>query len=495
MPNENTYIRTDQGLIKLKDLKAGNLIVQKNGYEIYESIDDIKINCLQGGKASALPLSYICVKYNEQKLEAITNTSRKLSLGEKENILTINDNLDFCLSNVEIGLTVPRVRRCCSSYSLSLINLPDLKESKYLFKDFLPLDGDLGYLFSVYIGDGWISGDRVCLASESSYIPDRIKDIINKYIINDMTLHISKVVAPHTFNEKESYCEKHTWSSKRFSALLGSNIGKGAYFKRLPPFWSTTPVDFRWGLISGLIDTDGSIAYNLEKGQTIVNYTTVSKDLANEIICLSHSLDLTGTITDTVTPKGRPCYVITFSQESIYKMKDKLMLTHPIKNHRLNSYIPNSGFKRNKYTPRLSIFRLAELRKSIGARRVRNRSGAFMTNDDDELTELKKRRSLYQVVYRIEKSGWILTRQTALEIINLNLPILLTPFWRKWVLLVENDEIEWEVISEVNSYSKANTIELLTCDLSPVLFDSGISTGIPLVESKITNKMKSSPIF
>ena len=244
----------------------------------------------------------------------------------------------------------------------------DAKESKYIWKDVLELNHDVGWLIANYIGDGWTShrsrNNQVILAQSNPDIVGEVKRIIMSYLLEgEVTFFIQKY--PHFYKGKPSYSEKLIFSSRSWASFIGSNIGHGAANKHLPEFWQVGDVEFRWGLMAGLIDSDGHVGINRTSlkpnHQVVVKYDTISKTLAQEIVELGHSLGLVGTINYVKTPLQDDAYVVTFNKDSISIMSQKLRL-------KTRKYIDilsgfKMGAKRNChiYSPIIIMERLKQL--------------------------------------------------------------------------------------------------------------------------------------
>ncbi len=439
-------IRTRVGLTNLGDFPRTDLIEVKGNVELYEVPEGVEVLAVWNGKKQWLKPTMFSIHKNLNMLEVTTNTSRTIHCSDDHTLVTVDENLEYKREAAAKGLTIPRLRTPISEKPgqrpLLEICLPKVDEHKYSFEDKIPLGYEFGYLNGVYVSDGWTNTNiehlnTISFASDS---------VVNLYCKSP--IHMGTVKNPHDFDGHKSFSMKHTWRSSRFAEYFREAIGQGSQNKHLPPFWMESPEAFRWGLLAGLIDTDGSIAQS--KRQTIINYTTVSRALAYEVVALGHSLDLTCSVCITQTPQGDECYVVVFTQESIERMQKRLLLQTPEKAKRLASFIPGESYKRNKYTPKLSEERLQELRRLIGSPRLKSKSGKPTTEDPKKIAEIRKRRSLYSILYRVEKENTAITEPTARDIFEM-LPELFVedPFWAKWRQMVLDKEIEWELITEI----------------------------------------------
>lgn len=454
MPH-NGSIRTRTELVNLAEFPRTELIETKGNVEYYRVPEGVEVLTVRDGEIQWLKPDMFSVHKDLEMVEVETNTSRTVHCSTDHSLITVDEELNYIDHAPKTGLTIPRLRKAISENEgyelLGLIALPKAEEAKYVFQNEILLDFKFGYLNGIYVGDGWTNTAKgkenaLSLASDSYEVSDEVKRIASSYC--NQEVHISSVESPHDFDGHESFSIKHTWHSSRFAEYFRRAIGHGAHNKHLPPFWTQSPESFRWGLLSGLIDTDGSVAKN--KRQTNLSYTTVSRRLAYEIVALGHSLDLTCTVNISQTPRGEECYNVLFTQESIARMQQKLLLQTPKKAERLAKYKPGKDYKRNKYTPKLSAERLREIRDLVGCPRLKNKSGKPTTTDPDQIRKIKERQSLYQILRRVEMQDTAVTRPTALDLFEL-LPELFEndPFWNKWKTMVLDERIEWELVTKI----------------------------------------------
>jgi hypothetical protein len=108
-----------------------------------------------------------------------------------------------------------------------------------------------------------------------------------------------------------------------------SLFGHGAYNKTFPNYFLYTPADFRWGLLSGLIDTDGNVCvrYAMKKGKLgqnkSVSYATQSWALATNVQLLCMSLGINASLS-LCYRKGRYEFIVAMSTIDTYDMREYL---------------------------------------------------------------------------------------------------------------------------------------------------------------------------
>lgn len=464
MPFEgSSKIRYVYGLVNLEEFPKGKLLEEKGNKKIYSVPEGIEVLTVWNGEERWLKPESFHIHTDLNMLDVKTSSSRSIQCSDDHSLVTVDENLDYKRDKAELGMTIPRLKKSLRDENYNLLKripIEKKEESKYVFcKNDFELDYDFGYFIGVYVGDGWVSTtngkNNVCLASEASFIPNKIKEIISNYFVGE--LDICSVPSPHIFEGKESYCEKHTWSSKTFCSFLEKHINKGAENKHLPLFWMHTEDKFRWGMLSGLIDTDGSVTVTKSKGKNKngihITYNTNSKRLAYEVVGLANSLGLTATAVPTQTPKGKDHWVVTFSHDSIMLMQRRLLLQTPGKAKALSKLdLSTSRYETRKYTPKLSKERLVELRKAIGSPGFKNaKTGEIYPGlTESDVRRIKEIKCLNVTVNKFEKTNSALTLETAKKIFDLNLDIFKEEFWLKWKNMVLDEKIEWDVITEIN---------------------------------------------
>lgn len=496
--NSNTLVRYQYGVINLKDFPHGELIKSEGNKEVYKVPGDVQVLTVKDGHREWLPVESYSIHKGLSMVEVVTNTSRTIQCSLDNSLVTVDSNLDYQKCEPKAGITMPRLRKVVADDEIEVIRdiaLPSDtgarlgKAQQYAFPDILRLDYGLGYFHGAYIGDGWTNNGEleryaICFVTAHTEIADRLKAFVQGYNTGEKPVHFSRVENPHEFDGFKAHSTKYTWYSDRWAKYLKQHMHHGAINKNLPAFWMHAPEEFRWGLLAGLIDTDGSVSINTSKKrtapQTSAKYDTISQGLAYEIVALAHTLDLTASvlIAKRKTSAGNIAYTVQFTQEAIEVMQGKLLLSNPQKKERLAGFVPGRDYKRNKYTPPLTTARLVELSKSLGTARMALK-GPFkqsILQDPDnsktkteiekefrQLPEVKKIWSLRTMVSiskigspDLKKTKGIkgptpLSRPTAVDIINLDMSIFRDdPFWVKWKAMVLDESIEWEMITDIN---------------------------------------------
>lgn len=198
----------------------------------------------------------------------------------------------------------------------------------------ITLDKGFGHLLGLYIGDGWCDKNKnrkIHIASVDNGIVSAYRNYINTY------LRDKPINGYATGNNEHDYYSEYVSTHGKFSIDISNKVrrdiirlfGHGAYNKHIPHELLSSPMDFRWGLLSGLIDTDGSVSHRdiIKHGKLqqnkLVNYSTQSWQLARDVQSLSMSLGVCASITISMRKERREFTVVIGSMD-IYKLRHNL---------------------------------------------------------------------------------------------------------------------------------------------------------------------------
>lgn len=198
-------------------------------------------------------------------------------------------------------------------------------------------DYDLGQFIGLFAGDGWwdkpqYKGKVWCNRKlHIADVPGYNYAFVENYLKNKIKVKGYDVIERFIPKEQAKWCEG---DSRKFSIIfdqcdrvcdfltkiLGGERGNnhnGAGNKKLNIDFENSNYDFRKGLLAGLLSSDGSVSLNhaFKKERLIVNYSTISKQLAVDIKKLSDSLGVHTTLTFDKRPtkSGNKVYILSFS--------------------------------------------------------------------------------------------------------------------------------------------------------------------------------------
>ena len=434
------------GLVSLKNFPKSKLIKTEGNKEFYEVPDGIEVLTSWNGDFKWVKPTSFSVHKDLKMLIVRTHKGNTIECSDDASIVSVNDKLEYNRTKPYVGMTIPFIKD-------GLNKFVDKRKYKYVIESEgikFNLDKDFGYLFGAIIGDGWVNRDNVkhkqgsiMLASTTPEIKDKITSTMEKYGFDRKPYSID---TPHEFRGYDCFSTKHTWHWLPVASLLRKHIGHGAENKKLPNFWRNTSESFRWGLLAGLIDTDGTVVTDIN-GRVAVSYTTISHDLTYGYQALCNSLGLTAgvNIHFRKSRNGRPEYVISLTNDSIVKAKDKLPLQHPEKAKKLKEMNPKLDLELMKFTPNIPLDKLYELSRHIGCPKV-------IKNDEDRLTK-----QYYSKVADAIKKAKEYEYGMGYFTVSVIKPIMEkyksffdnSPYWSKFREMVLDENIEWEVIRSV----------------------------------------------
>lgn len=444
MINGNAKVMYNYGLVNLKDFPKGNLKEVKDNKEYYEVPDGIEVLTIWNGEYKWVKPETYSIHKNIKMLIVRTHTGNTIPCSEDNTIITVDGDLNYKRTNPSVGMTTPMLKGGISRYINSDNYTYEIKRYGIRYK----LNKNLGYLFGAIIGDGWVNhGDveqnAIILASVSMEMKNTITGVLKEYGYNGKPY--SKE-SPHEFDGHQCFSIKTTWYHKETAQFLRDEIGHGAYNKKLPSFWLNTTAKFRWGLLAGLLDTDGTVGTD-KNGRVSVSYYTVSEELAYGVQALCNSLGLTAGVSIFIRKNkdNRKEFTVSLTNTSIMLAKKKLDLKHPEKAKRLKEINPKLDLELTKFTPNVTIDKLYELSKHIGCPKV-------IKNDEDRVT-----RQYYYGVAEAIKKAKLTDHGMGYFTVAVIKPIMEKyksffdndAYWSKFRDMVLDENIEWEVVRSV----------------------------------------------
>lgn len=452
MPMSDKHrITYSNGLINLKDFPREELIKTEGNKEYYKVPENVEVLTMWEGELKWVHPESFSIHKNLTMLNVKTYKGATLQCSNDHSLVTLDEHLNYVRANPGIGMVMPKLKNSFDKYVRPGKLKYTIQEEGIEFK----LNFDLGYLFGVIIGDGWVdfpsdslkkrNMTAIMLASVHDSIKDKITNILKSYgYEGNLYTHTED----HEFDKSIYKHSKHTWYFKPIANLLRKYIGHGAMNKQLPSFWVNTSAGFRWGLYSGLIDTDGTVVISA-LGHKAISYSTTSQKLAYEISGLIHSLGMSSSTTVSQRKSGTIEYSIRSTLGTFKRAKDKLKLLNENKAKNLdliNTHLDN--VIEVEYTPTLPLYRLQELR-------------TFLNNQKDNASASKVSNV---IKVASEPYGGSFQKHVILDIITAY-PYFFKrdDFWSKYRDMVLDDTIEWVMIKEVTPLPEITEAYDLTC--------------------------------
>ena len=439
MPMSDKYrITYSNGLINLKDFPREELIKTEGNKEYYKVPENVEVLTMWEGELKWVHPESFSIHKNLTMLNVKTYKGATLQCSNDHSLITLDEHLNYIRANPEIGMVMPKLKNSFDKYVRPGKLKYTIQEEGVEFK----LNFDLGYLFGVMIGDGWVNnGERSILSKDSEVILSTGHDnIISK---------VSEILKSYGCESNSEYKRsRHTWHFKPVAKLLHKYIGHSVGNKQLPSFWTNTSSGYRWGLYSGLIDTNGTITISAMNRMT-VGYSTTSQKLAYDISGLIHSLGMSSSVTASQRKTGTIEYSIRSTLGTFKRAKGKLKLLNENKAKNLeliHNHLDN--VIEVEYTPTLPLYRLQELR-------------TFLNNQKDNASASKVSNV---IKVASEVYGGSFPKHVILDIITAY-PYFFKKddFWSKYKDMVLDETIEWVMIKEVTPLPEITEAYDLTC--------------------------------
>lgn len=361
--------------------------------------------------------------------QVITDDDERAVYGLKPNTLELTRSRP----TDAIGMIVP-VAKSTAALCNENETIKSVKGSGAL-KAEIPLNKNVGYVIGALIGDGWYDtrdnyGTPRPVAVNLAGIG---KAVIAKYKSSLLDIfvqmpHIGHVIGTESYGRSE----KHIISSTDYADLVAPLIGKGAKNKHLPPFWFKATRDFKIGLLSGLLDTDGSISVSngKNKPQLMINFSSISIRLLQELQQLLLTLNIRSRITfGKKTSANNDYWTLNISSVDFYRIKDEINTAHEKNIVALNSCKPDETAPSYVKTDKIPI--TDEIIKKLMKKLASN----------------EQCRGVYAALSRA-KADYTISRGSARQAIELSDNIELP---QEWLNIVNNDEVCWTVVESVEN--------------------------------------------
>ncbi len=327
------------------------------------------------------------------------------------------------------------------------------------------LTEELGYFVGASVGDGWtdakFSTEDGWATTGGSYgsfhLANIDQDIVDAWAVGANQLVDSDVLLSVYFNDNtgNAYGKSHRYSisNVQISRLLYDWMGKGAEFKHLPHWFFNANEDCRYGMLAGLLDTDGAIASVQAKSkknpQLQVAYHTRSITLAREVKLLCETLGIrAGISTYKGTNTDNDMWVLSINPRDVQSSKLYEYLQCSYKRQAL------VDFPKLKENPTSARFDLVPVTMEL-LKHLKRGLGKLCSSGDYGPTKLKELKSLKTTLAAVAtpaKFAGYTSRVTALKCVaELSREYVQTCDWGgHWMSIIDNQDITWSPIDSVD---------------------------------------------
>lgn len=159
------------------------------------------------------------------------------------------------------------------------------------------------YTMGVLIGDGSLTGKGISFTNASDYIIQKVTNELKVF----PTIEVRKTWQDrvNSFQVRLSRTSQETTNPIKYWIGYYS-LNTTAHKKRIPKEYKYNTLSVRLGVLNGLLDTDG---YLSKEG--VVQYTSASKELVEDVIEVVQSLGGTGTLNYKKTNIGTDAWMTT----------------------------------------------------------------------------------------------------------------------------------------------------------------------------------------
>lgn len=332
MVNEKAELYAKQGELVMagpigKFPCFGDYVLDSKGARVYAVPEGIEI------------LSYSPIT-GEMSWESIKNftveddcptVELKLSWGRK---IIVSSNESVAVFNDKDGM----ITKAFPS-ELSGKFIPAFKKNPFRFGEYG--NAELGWIHGMFISDGWVSRNIVGLCKLEDAKRDRFIEYVKRNITQDMTIHTYREDACNNKNKLGESAKIHlssealaihfkelslyNWSEQ--ASEDGTKERSSNHKKVGDMMIKEGSEEYLWGLLSGLLDGDGTITANTSTKNTRygVRYSTSSPFLRDSICALLYRLGVRYTVT-TAPARGwsKEAYTINPSSCDIQANLSKL---------------------------------------------------------------------------------------------------------------------------------------------------------------------------
>lgn len=466
--------------IHISNFPHGDHLRTEDNTEFYDVPDDVEVFGYDDNH-SIRPFSVeeFSIHHDLRMLDVEYESGRTTEVSDDHSLFSINPetlSIDKSKPEESIGHYCPRPKKLTLPSPKEEIEWPDYDSEGHNMKSGLTLDKNSGYFWGCMVGDGYTTKNeernhyQIGFCNSTSEIKNKFNKQMKKYGGNIP----DSIGNNHTFNGRDCYSEKTHYSFDKLGHAIQHFVDQGSENKTLPSFWTYGNKSFRRGLLSGLIDTDGTIAvtYGKDKPQVKIQYATSSETLAEEVMLLCNSLGIRANKTNH-TDRDKDEYTVMVSSVDFQEHTGDLCIQHPDNKEALEYLEDNPANNTHQGSDPVPIptTLAVALRKSLG--HPRDCTDAHHTAYV-QLQQSKDKNRVNRHTYKKWKRNGLWSKMIE------DVPDELNSLLEKFVEIAEADDIVWDKIvdMEVTGTDKtAYDITVPECNVfmasnGIILFDS-----------------------
>ena len=292
-----------------------------------------------------LPVTKFSIHENLSMWFVKLSGGKGLLVSDKHSLVAYrNGVLDLCSPSEVYKLCIPRIEKISNLNAPldSVLATGIAGKAKDPAEFNLKLNRDTGLFVGLLVGDGCVTvKNQVYLYGEgaSAANRERLDEIVKSGQLPydgytwETTFDRVNIAGNMRSSTRITIADK-AW----FNRWLKEQIGDGALNKQIPDFSLNASDDHLWGILDGLISTDGSISLNVskrKKPQLLVSVYTSSTRLVLGVQTLLTRLGIRNSVSSYTSPtSGRPAFVVSLSTTSLLRKhrETPIHFNHPTKN-------------------------------------------------------------------------------------------------------------------------------------------------------------------
>ncbi len=448
------------------------------------SLDPVTIQTTTTGTTLSTTPSFVVATFEVDNLGATTSTTQLISKGAPDECVRVETR------NGRSLVVGPKSRLLVSDPESGRLVQVTPEEAVgmlvpiYMGNPFTPtqFNSDLAWWYAVLVADGWLSGNAVGYSKDDDLKRERFAALAASHLTPEFSCK-----EYHDTGESEGKFAPSTKIHlngaklvKMVESIYHPDIEqsdgslRGALFKMLPRnLLMNGSEECLWGLLSGLIDGDSSLGWNLakENPRFFLRFNTSSPYLRDDIVLLLRKLKIRSSVTTTpARGRSQESYVVLPSIVDVREAVKHIRCVGEEENDRLSEF--SATYQGRPNHDNLDVIPYprstgTQIQKDVGS---------------------KKDPNLYSTVVKAGKSGRI-TRETIINRLPAN--VLAGSVAAEELLRVaSNSNLLWDEIVSVTPANKQPLYKVQVTNGLPLILWDGwvVPSDAPVTENQGTPK-------
>ena len=401
-----------------------------------------------------LPVSHVHfhTKHNES-VEVKLRSGFILRTTDDHGMLVCDDSLTLRqVSPLEVtGKPVPVARR---------IPIPVLRREMDTPDGHTPLSRNFGYVIGHYLGDG------------GAYDSDKAVRLMSDHEAHLAAVKVAArecLSAPMNDIVTGGKLKGFKIASDQWWAWFREHLGVLSHDKRLPAWCMAGPEEFRWGIVDGLLSTDGHVAVS-KRDATTCCICSDNRDLLDDLSVLLRSLGVMTSIAVTGVTHWR----LHMDLDDV----GELSLTHPERHDKLRRAVALYADKARQYT------KVMPWNKALRDAWVTALPGGF--------AELRDRYPILSSTY-VQK-GYVSLLMARRFVDEVGLPGDV-PLLTRWVSMINDSDLLFVVVDSVDVIAREEVTfdvtvpgpHVTVCPVSGLVTHQTMSVHVPVGDKTVTD--------